>query len=356
MKGNKKDLHQLLLFVILFFIGLMIVNHILEDKGAKKTLYAIRYEKPDTIDVIFLGNSHANNAFLPMELWDDYGYTAYSMTMMSQTFPLVYYSAEDAIKLQHPELLVVDLFAATSYSNDFDYMHRTVDNLTFSTRMQAIWEFVPEDKRTEYLFPLYLYHDRWENLELKDFLPYFLRYTPKRNARKGVTLVTDWTACTEPTTALDYAYNGETVELTEEALYWYCRLKELCDENDVELLFVVVPYETPVGGTVDGTIGQMKMYNATEEWCSENSVGYLNLFRNLDEMEFDYGTDMQDVSHVNILGAEKVTEAVGRYIVQNYDISCSRNNEEVSALWDNFYELYLTEKNAAIAACGGTGR
>lgn len=356
MKGNKKDIHHLLLFVSLFFIGLMIVNHILEDKAAKKSLYAIRYEKSDTIDVIFLGNSHANNAFLPMELWNDYGYTAYSMTMQSQNFPLVYYSAEDAIKLQHPELLVVDLFAATAYSNNFDNMHRTVDNLTFSTRIQAIQEFVSKDKRAEYLFPLYLYHDRWEALELKDFIPYFLRYTPKRNARKGVTLGTDWTVCAEPTEALSYAYNGEKEELTENTLYWYGRLKELCDENEVELLFVVVPYEVTVGGTVDDTVEQMKMYNTTEEWCSENSVGYLNLFRNLDEMEFDYGTDMQDTSHVNILGAEKVTEYVARYIAQNYDITCSRSDEETSALWNNFYELYLIEKNAAIAACGGTGR
>ena len=356
MKNSKKDIHRLLLFVILFFIGLLTVNHILTDKDAKKTLYGIRYEKSDTIDVIILGNSHANNAFLPMELWNDYGYTGYSMTMMAQTFPLVYYSAKDAIKLQHPELLVVDLFAATSYSNNFDNMHKTIDNLTFSTRIQAIQEFVHEEKRMEYLFPLYLYHDRWADLEIKDFIPYFLRYTPKRNARKGATLVTDWIACEEPTEALEYAYNGEKVELSEDALYWYGRLKELCDENEVELLFVVVPYEAPVGGTVGGTIDQMKMYNAVEGWCSENSVRYLNLFRNLDEMEFDYGTDMQDVSHVNILGAEKVTEAVGRYIAQNYDITCGWDDEDTSALWDNFYELYLAEKNAAIAACGGTGR
>lgn len=159
--GMKKKLNnrwiRLLVFAAIFLVFLMEVNVILEDKVAKKNLYAIRYDERDTIDIILLGNSHANNAFLPMELWDGFGYTAYSM---SQTFPLVYYCAEDAIKLQHPDLLVVDLFAATSVSNDFDNMHKTVDNLTFPTRMQAIEEFVAKEKRTEYRFPLYLYHDR----------------------------------------------------------------------------------------------------------------------------------------------------------------------------------------------------
>ena len=52
-----------------------ICNFVLVDKNAKKNMYALRYEEPDIIDVIFLGNSHANNAFLPMDLWENYGYT-----------------------------------------------------------------------------------------------------------------------------------------------------------------------------------------------------------------------------------------------------------------------------------------
>lgn len=128
------------------------VSHILEYKVVKKNIYAIKYEENDTIDVMFFGNSHANQVFLPMELWKEYGYTSYSMTQMSQTFPRVYYCVEDAIKLQHPDLVVVDLFAATSYSNNFDNMHKTLDNLTFTTRMQAINEFVAEDKKQNTYF------------------------------------------------------------------------------------------------------------------------------------------------------------------------------------------------------------
>lgn len=58
-------------------------------------------------------------------------------------------------------------------------------------------------------------------------------------------------------------------------------------------------YQMPVGGSEENTVKQMKMFNATEGWCKDNGVGYLNLFRNLEDMELDFSTDMQDVSHVN---------------------------------------------------------
>ena len=64
-------------FLISISVLMSICNFVLVDKNAKKNMYALRYEEPDIIDVIFLGNSHANNAFLPMDLWENYGYTAY---------------------------------------------------------------------------------------------------------------------------------------------------------------------------------------------------------------------------------------------------------------------------------------
>lgn len=348
------QIKKFVIFSFIFFILFFFMNHIFEDKEAKKNLYAIRYEPKDTIDVIFLGNSHANNAFLPMELYKEYGYTAYSMSQMSQSFPLVYYCAEDAIKLQHPRLLVVDLFAATSYENDFPLMHVTMDNLTFGTRMQAIDEFVPREKRTEYQYPFYLYHDRWADLNIKDILPYFMRYSPDRNCRKGAALVSDWTVCDVPDRAIEASIqHSEYTELSGDALYWYNRIKNLCNENGTELLFVVVPYYAPVGCGEDVTFENIKLYNATEQWCENNGVKYLNLFRNLDEMNFDFATDMQDVSHVNVLGAEKVTLAVGKYINANYDIENSHNNVEISSKWDKYYDSYYNEKITAIANCGG---
>lgn len=343
---------RLIAFLLFFLLIFCVVNHILEDKNAKKSLYAVRYEKKNTIDVMFFGNSHANNAFLATELYNSFGYTAYNMSMMSQTYPLVYYTMMDAFKYQRPKVAVVDLYAATSYSNDFDNVHKTIDCLTFSTKIHAINEFLPEEKKFEYVFPFYLYHDRWSNLEVKDVLPYFLRYSPDRNARKGVTLVTDWAVCNNPTPELsETLIMGATCELTEENICWLERTKVLCDENNVELLLVVIPYESGVQNPVSQTVKEMQFYNAVEEWSSENQVDYFNMFTELDDMDFDFGTDMQDTSHVNILGAQKVTAEVGKYLNKNYDIPDSRSDSERAADWDGFWNSYVAERDVAIQQC-----
>lgn len=347
----KKRMARLICFSIISLCLFCALNHILTYKDSKKTIYSLRYEKKDSMEVVFFGNSHANNAFLPMELWNEYGYTAYSMSMMAQSFPLVYYCAEDAIRLQHPKLLIVDLFASTSYSNDFDLMHKTIDNLTFRTRVKAIHEFVADGIKMEYYFPFFLYHGRWSSIEKKDFIPYFMRYSPRRNARKGATLVSGWKPCEKPEHAIEYANNGEGTELSEDALFWYSRLKELCDSNGVQLLFTVVPYQMPVQSTEGATIENMKWYNATEKWCRDNQVGYYNMFCNLDEMEFDFSEDMQDESHVNILGAEKVTKCIGEYIYENYSFEDLRDNESIKKDWDEFYMLYEVEKDTAVTQC-----
>lgn len=53
-KAHTKDkVIKLVLFCSLFFIILFGTCHVLEDKTAKKQMYALRYESKDTIDVIF---------------------------------------------------------------------------------------------------------------------------------------------------------------------------------------------------------------------------------------------------------------------------------------------------------------
>lgn len=346
--STKDKVIRLVLFCLLFFILLFGTCHVLEDKYSKKQMYALRYEPKDTIDIVFLGNSHVNNGIAPVELWNKYGYTTYNFSMMSQTFPLVYYNAVDAIKLQHPDILIVDLFAATSFSNNFPNMHKTIDNLTFKTRMTAIQEVVPDELKTEYTYPLYIYHDRWNRLEKKDVLPYFLRYAPRRNYNKGSYLPPQWNYCENPYKDIANAGVGD---LTEEHLYWYERLDKLCEDNGVQLVFTVIPYTNPIGGTVGATVKNMEIYNATEVWCKDNDVGYVNLFYHLDDMDFDFSTDMSDESHVNILGALKVTDFLGKYISQNYNVADNRSNARIAKEWNESYEKYSAERDVLITKC-----
>ena len=80
-KSKGKPVVRLICFLLLFAVLFLCVNHVLADKLSKKNIYGIRLEPKDSIEVVFLGNSHANNAFLPMEILRIYGILSHGLDL-----------------------------------------------------------------------------------------------------------------------------------------------------------------------------------------------------------------------------------------------------------------------------------
>lgn len=342
---KRKNILEIGLFAMGLLIVLGCLNYIMRNKAAAKTMLGFRYEPKNTIDVVFLGNSHMNQGVLPIELWNSYGITAYNDAMMSQTGDKTYYVAEEVISEQSPQIIVVDLFSMIVCDTS-TLSHVTVDNLRFDIRMKAIANTIPENDKLEYYVPLYCYHDRWKELEYKDFIPPVIRYMPRVNYRKGATIVGTWmkTICSEEVLQV-----RESVELSEDVKYWNEQLMKLCKKNDVELIYVVLPYSYPISGSIRDTVSQMKQYNALEIMCKENDVTYINLFNYLDEMDFDFATDMADESHVNAKGAVKITNFLGKYLKTNYVLE-DRRSEKMAEKWNAAYIRYTAERDNALEA------
>ncbi|MDD6581027.1 MAG: hypothetical protein PUE89_09005, partial [Lachnospiraceae bacterium] len=52
-----------------------------------------------------------------------------------------------------------------------------------------------------------------------------------------------------------------------------------------------------------------------------------------DELSIDFSTDMAEKVHLNFSGTKKLTEYLGNYIVNNYDIPDHRGDAKYSS-WD----------------------
>ena len=52
-----------------------------------------------------------------------------------------------------------------------------------------------------------------------------------------------------------------------------------------------------------------------------------------DELGIDFKTDMAENIHVNFSGSKKLTEYLGNYIVNNYEVTDHRGDSEYSS-WD----------------------
>lgn len=70
-----------------------------------------------------------------------------------------------------------------------------------------------------------------------------------------------------------------------------------------------------------------------EGYAEKNDCKYLNLFEYVDEIGLDCEKDFSDTDHLNAKGAKKVTNFLGKYIVQNYNVTDMRNIN--NNIWQN---------------------
>ena len=84
-KKRLKQLLSLCAVIVIVSLSLFVWFRMIGMEGSPVRQYnigetkRISTEKPDTIDVLFLGSSHCWNSYNPQVLWDEYGYTSYNM-------------------------------------------------------------------------------------------------------------------------------------------------------------------------------------------------------------------------------------------------------------------------------------
>ena len=69
----------------------------------------------DTVDVLFLGSSHAAAAFSPVELYETFGIRSYNLGCEQQNVLLSYYWLQEALRFQKPKVVFLDTFMLFPY-------------------------------------------------------------------------------------------------------------------------------------------------------------------------------------------------------------------------------------------------
>lgn len=288
-----------LAFGCILLVLLLCTQEVLAPKGG--CIDGFYAEPEDTIDVIFLGSSHANAAFAPAQMWREQGFTGYVLYSWSQPMWVSYHYAVEAFKRQTPRVVVLEGFGlcyGTTYmtpadvdGTSDDYSLRIPPSLNRAALAVAMSRCQQSSPPFYRYLPMLRYHTRWKSLTAEDFTWFFQDHATTGKGYGPLQTVEEF-----PVPILE----GEPEETpiypqAEEYLY---KLIALCRKKDVPLVFVVTPYET--SGAEYG------VFRRAARICAENGVPVLDYNTpGGRDIGFDYATDLADHAHVNTAGAQK---------------------------------------------------
>lgn len=338
MKQNTKKLIlaavKCIAFLVLFLIIFNYTSEVLRNKSESEALGVITKKPDNSYDVILAGSSHMQFTLQPAQLFGEHGITSCNVSTAAQSVPTTYYLVKEMIERHNPKLVIVDLFCLFYPENYFTptRFHQAVDNLTLSaTKIEAINDLVDVNE-SEFFINYLLYHSRWKELQRYD-------YKIHSEVNETYQLLELSYPFPEPFVPLP---ESDTADIPDIPLKYLEKIATLCKEKNVELLLTVVPYRADIDNNSVTGVYQQQLYNKTAELAKEWGIDYFNALHHLDEIDFDFMTDMCEYSHMNAPASKKVTEFYGKLLKENYDLPDHRDTKYADE-WQKDYTEYLAK-------------
>ncbi len=294
------------------------------------------YDETVPLDVVFVGPSTIYDAISPVWLWERYGFTSYVRGNASQTMWQSYYMVEDAIKYNKPKVVVADV-TFIRHSDDFveePSNRKALDGMKLSTtKINAVRDSKADtEKLRDYIFPLFRFHSRWNELSMEDLVWCFKDEPVTYNGHL-------MQFGTSPTAFGFTGYDErDEYSLGDKGVAYMRKLIELCQANHITVILMKTPAGTP---------NWALQYDAQiMEIANEYQVGYVNFDMLAEEIGLDYKMHSPDEGrHLNTVGAELFTGYLGEIL----RTSCStlidrRLDAEYADVWNQKVSRYEYDK------------
>lgn len=296
-------------------------------------LIAEYYQETTDHDVIFIGDCEVYENFSPITLWEKYGITSYIRGSAQQLIWQSYYLLEETLLYEKPDVVVFNVLAMQYNEPQKEaYNRMTLDGMKWSlSKGKAVWvSMMEEESFLEYLFPLLRYHSRWNELTAEDW-----NYIWKKDkiSHNGYYMRVD----IKPSTGAPPAKKLANYEFGSQAYQYLDKMRILCEENGIAFILVKAPSIYP--HWYEEWEVQM------EEYAEKYHLTYLNFLELLEETGVDLSTDTYDGGlHLNLYGAEKLSDYFGQILVKEYGIADHRGEEVYDAVWEEKVQFYYDKK------------
>lgn len=332
---NRKEAYKAISFILIFLLLLTGVSYIVRTNGHVKDRFAGFYaEEKNSIDVLMFGGSTVATSFAPGYMWGEYGFTSYPLSSNTQRPKAIKYLLEEAYKYQSPELVVIELrmfaYEDEKLKVDEPHIREVTDNMRYSFhRINTVRNLTDgvedfEDKLS-YYFDIIKYHSNWGMFfDIDEWKK--IDYS-KQDLHKGFEHPEGIWYHDEKTDG--YIVTDECLAISKEQEELLCDLMDYLKEKNQKAIFVVTPmgYRREFFGKV----------NYMKDIVEKEGFQCVNM---LEEIDLDYGVDLLDGAHTNILGARKCSQVLGEIISRNYSVSDKRGQEGFDD-WNKSYRAFM---------------
>jgi hypothetical protein len=277
-----------------------------------KNVVALEKEKKDSIDVLVIGDSESYTTISPMKFWNQCGITSFVGGQSGQQLSEAYNVFQKGIENQSPKLVMIE-------TNMF---YRRTNRSTKA--MNAVEEFGNR------YFSVFTHHGIWKKL-LDD------RNIKPVQSYKGFQIRTQVAA-----------YEGDNYmrrccgrrRINGAVKTYVDKIVHTCKEKNIDVLF----YSAPSPKNYN-----YKKHNAIKAYADKLGVAYVDLNLKQNQIGIDWKRDTLDRGdHLNIAGAEKVSNYMIAYVNKNYDLPDHRNESGYTE-WNKLAENYNREEQISIS-------
>ena len=326
---------------VIVLVSLCFLQRLLMPKYAadvvEGALIAEYYEEEKDHDVIFIGDCEVYENFSPAVLWRDFGINSYIRGSAQQLIWQSYYLLEDTLRYEKPQVVIFNVLSMQYNEPQREaYNRMTLEGMRWSrSKVDSIRASMTEEENfLDYVFPLLRYHSRWSELGAEDVE--YMFNTP-RVSHNGYYMRVDVKPAEnvpEGRILADYRFG-------ENAWDYLDRITDLCRENDIRLILVKAPSLYPYWYD--------QWEEQIEDYAAENDLLYINFLELIEETGLDFSTDTYDAGlHLNLSGAEKITEYLGEVLREETDLADRRDEEHLSGIWSDKLAVYEQEKERLI--------
>lgn len=340
MQKNKKGLiTKIVISVLIVGCVLFLLQRLLMPKyvtGIVEGAFVAEYYEQENkdFDVIFVGDCEVYENFSPAQLWQEYGINSYIRGSAEQYIWQSYYLLEDSLRYHTPKVVVFNIQSLQfGQSQSEAYNRMSIEGMKWSkSKVDSILASMKEEENfIDYVFPILRYHSRWSELTSDDikymfnspkvsFNGYFMRVDTKaaENTPSGRPLA-------------DYSFDPNAWKYLD-------MMRELCEEHDIQLIMIKAPSLYPYW--------YPEYDEQVVDYAKEYHLPYINFIDLADEIGIDYTTDTYDAGlHMNLSGAIKLSDYLGKRLIEEYGVMDRRNDPELSAIWEQNIKEYNTEMN-----------